>query len=162
MANVIAATATSRRWSSPTTRRWLPNCAAEVPVTSFRRTRSGTLSSYYDYYQPEAYIRRPSVYRKDSSINFDGSIGMRDASRRSSGKTSSSLASVSMHLKPGVAKGLQSATITKTHRGGGPRIHPAAPGPTYSSSAPSRCWAGDGSDCEGDSQIFPVDERENP
>ena len=68
IANVIEP-CSGRRWCSRTTRPWRRNCTGSSR-SSFRATRSKIFVSYYDYYQPEAYV--PSSdhsIEKDTSIN---------------------------------------------------------------------------------------------
>jgi excinuclease ABC subunit B len=52
-----------------TTRRWPPSCTASS-ASSFRDNAVHYFVSYYDYYQPEAYIPQRDIYiEKDASIN---------------------------------------------------------------------------------------------
>ena len=70
MANVIARVQ-SRRWSSATTRRWRPSFTRSSR-SSFPHNAVGYFVSYYDYYQPEAYIPQRDIYiEKDASRNDD-------------------------------------------------------------------------------------------
>ena len=64
-------TTASRRWSCPTTRRSRPSSTASCG-SSCRRNAVEYFVSYYDYYQPEAYVPSTDVYiEKDASINED-------------------------------------------------------------------------------------------
>ena len=61
----------SRRWSCPTTRPWPPSSTASC-ASSCPRNAVEYFVSYYDYYQPEAYVPSTDVYiEKDASINQD-------------------------------------------------------------------------------------------
>ena len=58
-----------RRWSCRTTRRWPPSSTASSR-SSFPHNAVHYFVSYYDYYQPEAYIPQRDIYiEKDASIN---------------------------------------------------------------------------------------------
>ena len=65
-----AATA-GRRWSSRTTRPWPPSSTASSRSSS-PHNAVDYFVSYYDYYQPEAYIPQRDIYiEKDAAINED-------------------------------------------------------------------------------------------
>ena len=64
-------TTASRRWSSRTTRRSPPSSTASSG-SSFPHNAVEYFVSYYDYYQPEAYVPSTDMYiEKDASINED-------------------------------------------------------------------------------------------
>ena len=59
----------ARRWSSRTTRRWRTSCTTEFKAL-FPDNAIHYFVSYYDYYQPEAYVPSTDTYiEKDSLIN---------------------------------------------------------------------------------------------
>ena len=61
--------ATSRRWSFRTTKRW-PRSFTPSSKAFFRNNAVEYFVSYFDYYQPEAYIPRTDTFiEKDSSRN---------------------------------------------------------------------------------------------
>ena len=69
MANLIARGPTARPWSCPTTRLWRLSCTRNSK-NFFPENAVEYFVSYFDYYQPEAYIPRSDTYiEKDSSIN---------------------------------------------------------------------------------------------
>ena len=85
MANVIAQREPPRRSSFRTTRRWPRSFTASSRSFS-RTTPSRYFVSYYDYYQPEAYIPQRDIYiEKDASINEElDRLRLATTSRRSS------------------------------------------------------------------------------
>ena len=84
--------------------------------------------SYYDYYQPEAYVPQADLYiEKDSSRNDDidrlrhaatsNLLARRDTDRRRLGQ---------LHLRPRVADGVRAEDrLPERRRGAGPRPHAA-------------------------------------
>ena len=63
------AAVTARPWCWPPTKRWQPSFTASSGGC-FRAQCRGIFVSYYDYYQPEAYVPASDTYiEKDSSIN---------------------------------------------------------------------------------------------
>jgi excinuclease ABC subunit B len=67
MANVIAAWGARPSCLRPT-RRWRRSCTASS--ASFSRRTVEYFVSYYDYYQPEAYVPQRDLFiEKDSAIN---------------------------------------------------------------------------------------------
>ena len=69
MANVHPGTSSARRSCCRTTRRWRPSSTANSR-SFFPHNAVHYFVSYYDYYQPEAYIPQRDIYiEKDASIN---------------------------------------------------------------------------------------------
>ena len=72
MANVIERS--EPRWSWRTTRRW-PRSSTASSGSSFPTTPSHYFVSYYDYYQPEAYIPQTDTYIEKDARSTTRSTG---------------------------------------------------------------------------------------